>query len=243
MADLIPLVLLHGFPMDRRIWAAQVAGLGDVARVVAVDFRGSGESPDTGPYTIDALADDVHWLIERIGQPCVVGGLSMGGYVALSLAERHPSDLRGLILFDTKATADDAPGKAKRDEMIALAESGGATAVAREMVPKLLSPKASSDVTAAVRAMAKSVSTRAIQHALAAMRDRPDRTAVLPRIVVPTLAVVGADDATTPPAVVDAMRQQIAEAELVVIPDAGHLTPMEQPAAVTEAVRGFLTKP
>jgi pimeloyl-ACP methyl ester carboxylesterase len=240
MADLIPLMLLHGFPMDRRIWDGLVNGLSDVARVVTVDLRGFGEAPDTGPFTIDDLADDIHWLIERIGQPCVVGGLSMGGYVALSLVDRYPSDLRGLILFDTKATADDAAASAKRDEMIDLARTEGAVTVADQMVPRLLSPRADAAVLSAVRAMAEAVPATTITHALAAMRDRPDRSAVLSRIVVPTLAIVGADDLATPPVVVDAMRRQIPGAELVVIPDAGHLTPMEQPTAVTAAVRGFL---
>ena len=243
MPDLIPLVLLHGFPMDRRIWNGLATGLADVARMVPVDLRGFGQSPATGPFTIDDLADDVHHLIDRIGQPCVVGGLSMGGYVALSLAERYPADLRGLILFDTKATADDAAAKVKRDEMIALARTAGPAAVADQMVPKLLSPVASAATVAAVRAMAESLSAAAIEHALLAMRDRPDRSAILRRIAVPTLCVVGEHDQPTPPAVMDAMRRQVPKADpLVVIPAAGHLSPMEQAAAVAEAIRRFIRR-
>jgi len=108
------------------------------------------------------------------------------------------------------------------------------------MMSKLLSPSASPDVVAAVRRMAASVPATAIVRALAAMRDRPDRTSVLARIAVPAVAVVGGDDGPTPPAVVEAMRRQIPGAELVIIPQAGHVTPMESPAAVTEVLRQFL---
>ena len=240
--DRVPLVLLHGFPMDRRLWTAVAVALADVAEVVPLDLRGFGTSADDRPFSIDALADDVHRWVD--GQPCVLGGLSMGGYVALSVADRYPADLAGLVLFDTKATADDAAARAKRDEMIAVARAGGSAAVADAMVPKLLSPAApaaSADASAALRRMATAVPVDTLVHALLAMRDRPDRTAALARITVPTLCVVGADDAATPPAVVEDMRRRIrTAAPLAVIPSAGHVPPLENPAAVTAVVRSFL---
>ncbi len=240
MADRVPLVLLHGFPMDRRIWTAQADALADLAEVVPLDFRGFGTSADDRPFSIDDLADDVHRWVD--GQPCVLGGLSMGGYVALSVADRYPGDLAGLVLFDTKATADDAAARAKRDEMIALAAAGGAGAITAEMEPKLLSAAASDAIRARFRRMANGVPPATLARALAAMRDRPDRTDVLGRIGVPTLCVVGADDAVTPPAVVEALRRQIPGAELAVIDGAGHVPPVENPAAVNAVLRPFLTR-
>jgi pimeloyl-ACP methyl ester carboxylesterase len=240
MADhRIPLVLLHGFPMDGRIWDDQVNGLADVALVTPVDLFNL-RAARAGPFSIDDLADGVHRVVGDADQPCVLGGLSMGGYVALSVADRYPADVRGLVLFDTKATADDAAARRGRDAMIDLARTGGTEAVADAMLPKLLSPRAPSDVVDAMRRIMTSLRPDTIAHALAAMRDRPDRTGVLARIAVPTLAIVGADDGPTPPAVVDAMRRQIRGAELAVIPDAGHVTPIEQPTAVNDALRRFL---
>ena len=236
-----PLVLLHGFPMTTVIWQAMTG-----CPVVPVAFRGFGGVPADGPFTIDDLADDVHRAAGDLnaappGARCVLGGLSMGGYVALSVAERYPDDFSALVLFDTKATADDAAARAKRDEMIELADAGGAAAIAAAMGPKLLAPAAPADVRERFRSMADRIPVQPLMWALAAMRDRPDRTAALGRIAVPTLCVVGADDAATPPAVVEDMRRQIPTAgPLAVIPDAGHVPPLENPAATSAVLRAFL---
>lgn len=234
-----PLVLLHGFPMDGRIWH----GLGDLGAPESLpslsDFTEHYDG-QPGPFTVDDLADAVHAMVGRLGRPCVVGGLSMGGYVALSLADRYPADLAGLVLLDTKATADDAAGRANRDRMIAGVRDGSAD-VASTMAPKLLSPTASGQTRDAFRRMASAVPADTLVHCLAAMRDRPDRSAVLPRITVPTLCVVGEHDQATPPAVVDDMRRQIPTARpLAVIPGAGHIPPLENPAATAAVLRAFL---
>ena len=228
-----PLVLLHGFPMTGDIWR-------DVA--AATDLPGfTLGSPAAPSATIDGMADAVHRTIQTFGRPCVVGGLSMGGYVALSIAERYPDDLAGLVLLDTKATADDAAATAKRDEMIAAAQAGGSAAIARAMRDTLLSPAASPEVRARFDRMAEGIAVQTLIAALSALRDRPGRTAVLGRIKVPTLCVVGADDAATPPAVVEDMRRQIPTARpLAVIPGAGHIPPMENPAATAAVLQSFL---
>src|SRR3954471_5470103 len=124
------LVLLHGFPLDRRMWDAQVEKLSDHYRVVAPDLRGFGQSRRSDPFTIESLADDTHLFLEQLAAtPCVLAGLSMGGYVALAYAKKYPADLRGLILMDTKAESDTPQAKEGRAKMIELARSSGATAV------------------------------------------------------------------------------------------------------------------
>src|SRR5215218_4015337 len=114
-----PLVLLHGFPLDSRIWREQIAALSDRFRVIAPDLRGFGQSKSDDAFTMQSLADDVHALLaDRGALPAILGGLSMGGYVALAYAKKYPSDLRGLALIDTKAEADTPEGKQGRQKMI-----------------------------------------------------------------------------------------------------------------------------
>ena len=239
MASRPPLVLLHGFPMDARIWA----GVGDVGASVTTpslsDFTHQyGRRREA--FTIDDLADAVHEVIGRFGRRCVVGGLSMGGYVALSLAERYPADLAGLVLLDTKATADDAAARANRDRMIDLSRREGAGAIAEEMEPKLLARSTGAEVRQQFRRMANQDASTLIG-CLTAMRDRPDRSAVLGRITVPTLCVVGAHDQATPPAVVEEMRRQVPTARpLAVVGDAGHIPPLENPAVTAGVLREFI---
>ncbi len=106
-----PLVLIHGFPVDARMWAGQLSGLSDRYRVITPDLRGFGGSTSSDPFTMESQADGIHDLLAKLGAlPCILGGLSMGGYIALAFARKNATDLRGLILFDTKAAADDEKG-------------------------------------------------------------------------------------------------------------------------------------
>src|SRR3954471_8710967 len=140
-----PLVLLHGFPLDGRVWGAQRKSLSDRCRVIAPDLRGFGKSaPATSPFTMESLADDVHALLAEIGAlPCVLGGLSMGGYVALAYVKKYPGDLKGLALIDTRAEGDTPEGKEGRGKMIDTARGpAGAKAVADQMMPKMVAAEA-----------------------------------------------------------------------------------------------------
>jgi pimeloyl-ACP methyl ester carboxylesterase len=240
----LPLVLLHAFPLDCRMWSAQVEEFSGRHRVIAPDYRGFGQSRPATPFTIESLADEVHALLESIGAlPCVMGGLSMGGYVSLAYACKYPHDLRGLILADTRAEADTPDGKQNRQKMIELARTSGSKAVADQMEPKLLAPDTREhrpDIVKAMRAMADHNPPEAIEHALAAMRDRPDRIEELSSIAIPTLILVGSADTITPPSVAHAMHERIPRSQFVEIPGAGHLAAMEQPAQVNRAMRNFI---
>jgi pimeloyl-ACP methyl ester carboxylesterase len=238
------LVLLHGFPLDRRVWEAQLADLSRDVRVIAPDLRGFGKSKFAGEFTLEELADDVHALLADIdARPAVIGGLSMGGYVALAHAKKYPTDFRGLVLIDTKAEGDTTEGKQGRDKMIALVREKGSTAVADQMMPKMLAPDADKhrpDVARQLRSIMEACPPLTIAHALAAMRDRPDRVCDLPSIPVPTLIVVGEHDAITPPAQAQAMAKGIPNAQLVTVRGSGHMSPMEQPQQVNDALRKFV---
>ncbi|HEV2295777.1 MAG TPA: alpha/beta fold hydrolase [Tepidisphaeraceae bacterium] len=238
-----PLVLLHGFPLDSRIWREQIAALSDRFRVIAPDLRGFGQSKSADMFTIESLADDVHALLAHIGAlPAVVGGLSMGGYVALAYSKKYPTDLLGLVLIDTKAEGDSPQGKQGREKLIELARSQGAKAVAEQMMPKMLSPGADQSRPQVKRELDQIMNDQpplTIEHALAGMRDRPDLVAHLPSIATPTLVIVGEHDALTPPVGAEKMSQAIPNSTYVLIHGAGHMSPMEQPQQVTDALRKF----
>ena len=237
----MPLVLVHGFPLDQRLWEGQLTGLSRHCRVITPDLPGFGLSGGGESFSIESLADDLHALLQQIGAlPAVLGGLSMGGYVALAYVQKYAADLRGLILLDTRASADASLGKQARNEMIELARQQDSAAVAERMRPGLLSPQVDPQVVARVMEMMTACPSRTLQQASAAMRDRPDYTEALGRIPVPTLVVVGELDALSPPPVAQAMQKAIPGALLAVIARAGHLSPIEQPRQVNRAIEQFL---
>jgi pimeloyl-ACP methyl ester carboxylesterase len=241
-----PLVLLHAFPLSRAMWPSQLAELAHDGRVIAPDLRGfGGTSPFAGPPALEQMADDVAALLDALGvrEPVVLGGLSMGGYVALAFVRRHAARLRGLILADTRAEADSAEGKANRDRLIAFARAHPARDVVEQMLPKLLGEATRTrhpEVVEEVRRIGSAQTAEGIIGALEAMRDRPDSTALLRRVAVPTLVVVGGEDALTPPALAEAMVGALPDARLATVEWAGHLSNLEQPGAFNEAVRSFL---
>ena len=238
------LVLLHGFPLDSRIWEAQLSRLSGRFRVIAPDLRGFGQSQGGAAFTMEALADDVHALAAQLGAaPFVLGGLSMGGYVAHAYAKKYPTDLRGLILIDTKAEGDTPEGKQGRQTMIDLVRASGPKAVAEQMRPKMLAPATATgnaEVLRRLNQIMEACPAETIEYALLAMRDREDHTADLPSLPVPALVIVGEADAITPPSAAEAMQKAIPRCARVVIPDAGHMTPMEQPERVNQAIAEFM---
>ena len=238
------LLLVHGFPLDHRMWVAQLRGLSTQARVIAPDLRGFGRSEVTpGPLTMEQQADDLAALLDHLGiERATVAGLSMGGYIAFAFWRRHHARVRALALLDTRAEPDTPQGRANRDATAAKVREAGVPAVARDMLPRLLAPAHLDDtrLTDPLLAIMESQSAAGAIGALAGLRDRADSRAILPTITVPTLVVVGEQDVLTPPTDAEAMAAGIPNARLVVVPRAGHMSTMENPAAVNAALRGFL---
>lgn len=240
----LPVVLLHAFPLNRMMWEPQIAALFGECRCIAPDLRGFGDSPRSGPYSIDQYADDVVALLDALQiERAVVGGLSMGGYVALALWRRHRKRIRALVLADTRSGADTDEGKQKRGELIALAQSEGSAAVADRQITGLLGKSTREkqpELVDRIRSIMAGESPAGIVGALEAMRDRPDSTPLLAGIDVPTLIVVGDEDVVTPPKEARAMHEAIRGSRLEVIPAAGHLSNLERPAAFNAALSDFV---
>lgn len=241
----IALLLIHGFPLDHRMWAAQLAGLSEQARVIAPDLRGFGRSAAAlaGPLTMDQHADDLAALLDHLGVGrAVVAGLSMGGYVAFAFWRRHRARVQALVLADTRAEGDSPPAQANRDASAAKVRAAGVAAIAGDMLPRLLAPAslANPRLVERLRAMMTDQPAETVIAALGGLRDRADSRPMLPTITAATLVLVGEQDALTPPADAIAMAAGIPAARLVVIPGAGHMSPLENPRAVNAALRRFL---
>lgn len=235
-------VLIHGYPLDHTLWLDQLARLSDLRRVVALDLPGYGLSERvTGrPLTMEDLAEDVAGLIEALEyEQADVVGLSMGGYVALALWEIYPAAIRTLVLANTRAGADSDEGKAGREAQAQSVVSEGRAALAGKLVGALLAP--SHDLTAAarLRTMVEATPVETIVASLRGMAARPDRGGLLPTISVPTLVLSGEEDGLIPPLDSHEMATAIPGSDFLVVPGAGHLTPIERPDAFTEALRGF----
>lgn len=239
------LVLLHAFPLSGRMWEAQLALASHGWHVIAPNVRGvDGQDDDPSANSIDDYAADIIDLLDGLHiDEAVVGGLSMGGYVAFAILRHAPSYVRALILADTRSQADTPEGLDGRRKLLALVGERGADAVADQMIPKLLGETTRTtkpDVVDHVRGLIRSNSTDAIAGGIRALMSRPDSTPQLASIHVPTLIVVGEQDGITPPSAAEEMQARIAGAELVRIPDAGHLSNLEQPTVFNAVLARFL---
>lgn len=236
-----PLVLLHAFPFDRTFWSDVTplfvkAGL----RVVAPDLMGFGQSPGKGPWSIADQAEAVSSLLLSLGlTKATVLGLSMGGYVALALVDRHPEQIKAIVLADTKAAADSPQALEGRAHAIAKVKQEGVPAFAEGMLEKLLSPAASQSLRTYTLSL-MSQPQDGVLAALAALRDRPDRRHELPNIRVPALVLGGEHDVISPPTEGREIAAALPYGSFVQIPRVGHLSNLEAPEKFVSAVLDFL---
>lgn len=239
-----PVLFVHGFPLDRTMWRHLIATLTGWRRI-APDLRGCGLSdvPDDG-YAMREYADDMAALLDVLDVgSAVVCGLSMGGYVAFEMFKRHPGKVRALVLANTRAEADTPEARKNRNELIRLVERGGSEAIVDRLIPKLFAPSSLSampQVVEHVRTMIASSPRRGVVGALQAMRDRDDQTALLPDVDVPALVIAGREDQLIASSRSRALAAAVPGAQFTMIPEAGHLTPMEQPIATSRVIAEFL---
>src|SRR5215213_898002 len=242
-----PVVLIHGYPFNRSLWADQIPALSGNNRIIALDLRGFGESDASPePSTMNRLAADVAALMDHLEIPrATIGGLSMGGYVALAFYKEFASRVRALVLADTRAQADAEEAKQTRAQQADKALSEGMAGIADAMLPKLLTPETVSkhpEIVKRVRDMMLKTKPEGAAAALRGMAEREDQTGLLPKISVPTLILVGAEDAITPVADSEKMHHAIKGSSLVVLDHAGHVSNMERTQEFNQAFLRFLSQ-
>jgi pimeloyl-ACP methyl ester carboxylesterase len=233
-----PVVLLHAFPLSAAMWRPQLDRVPDGWRFIAPDYL----SPSA--VTMDDYADDVLALMDGLEiDSAAIGGLSMGGYVTFAMFRKAPARFTGMILADTRSQADSPQAREGRVRLREVLAKDGLQGVAGQMLPKLLSEAARRGETAAARdarAMIEAAAPDAIDAAIGALMARPDSTPALPAISCATLVIVGDQDEITPVAEAEAMQRAMPRSTLCVIPDAGHLSSLEQPEAFSRALGDFL---
>jgi pimeloyl-ACP methyl ester carboxylesterase len=237
----------HGLLFDTRLFEAQVAALRGRYRCVAWDHRGQGRSADDprGAIDIETVTADAAALIETLDlAPVHFVGLSMGGFVGLRLAARRPELLRSLVLMDTSADPEPRANVPRYRLLNFVARFLGLGVVASRVLPILFARSFLSDRANSARVAEQRrrlvANRRSIWRAVNGVIERAGVAHELGRIRLPTLVMVGDEDVATVPAKAEALRDGIAGATLLRIPRAGHSAPVENPEAVTAALRGFL---
>jgi pimeloyl-ACP methyl ester carboxylesterase len=241
-----PVLLVHGFPLSHAMWHHQIETLKRDFRVIAPDLRGFGASSVTeGTVAMEQFADDLNALLDKlqVSEKIVLCGLSMGGYIAFEFWRKYRQRVRGLVLCDTKAEADTDEAAQARRTMADKVLKEGAAVVADAMIPKLfakITAETRPGVVEGVRQTILNTSPQGIAAAQRGMAERRDSSALLSTVNVPTLVIVGKEDQIT---TVEQMRKIAAATRVsgpAEVPEAGHLSPLENPTAVNAELMAYL---
>ncbi|HYA53217.1 MAG TPA: alpha/beta fold hydrolase [Streptosporangiaceae bacterium] len=239
----VPLVLLHAFPLDRAMWRDAAEALAGLVPTVLVDLPGLGDSPlPDGPTdpSLDEAADGVAGVLDRLGHDrAVLGGVSMGGYVAMAFARRHPERLAGLALLDTMAGPDTRAAAAGRERVAAAVTGPAGTRALLPLLDLLVGSTTRlrrAEVLRRVRESLLAARPEGVAWSERAMAARPDSAATLSALTVPVAVVVGEEDTLTGPEHARAMQLLLSDAVLTIVPGAGHLAPLERPDEVARAL-------
>ncbi len=240
-------VFVHAFPLNQKMWEGQVKALRDKFSILTYDLRGFGKSEvGDGQYMFENHVDDfIELLLSLKIEKVIACGLSMGGYVLLRAYEKNPSFFHALILCDTRAESDGNEAKLRRNQMLHILKFHGKEKFIDEFVKTALSQKTferNYEVVEFVKKLIYENDEKGIAGNLISLSTRTDTTSVLEKIDVPTLIIVGEDDALTPPALAREINLKIKESELVVIPNAGHLSNLENAEEFNRAILNFLQK-
>lgn len=237
------LFLIHGFPLDYRMWVHQIEPLSNHFQVIAPELRGFGGSTVDSDYTLADLADDIEQVRTHLSnnQTIRLVGLSMGGYVCFEYWKKYSQHLHSLVLANTKPSADDDTARQARLAMADKALKEGAWPAVAPMIDRLIPPTAKGTaVESQMREMMQSASPQAVAAAQRAMAQRTDFTAQLPGIKLKTLVITGELDPIAPPAATKIWAGQIPDAKCVVFSGVGHMTPLESPQQFNEELTSFL---
>ncbi|WP_369170771.1 alpha/beta fold hydrolase [Streptomyces sp. R28] len=242
--SLTPLVLVHGHPFDRTMWTPQIETFSAGRRVVAPDLRGYGASPVVPGITpLAAFAEDIETLLDDLKvDTFVLAGLSMGGQIVMECYDRFPGRIRGLVLADTFPAPETPEGKQARHAMADRLLREGMRGYADEVLEKMVAPYADAEVKAHVHRMMTATPPEGAAAALRGRAERPDYRALLTRVGVPALVVVGADDAYTPVSDAQAMHAALPDSTLRVIEGAAHMPNLERAGEFNEALGEFLAR-
>jgi pimeloyl-ACP methyl ester carboxylesterase len=229
-----PLVLLHGYPFDHTMWEKVVAKFEADRRFLAPDLRGFGVEPGSTEPSLELMADDV---AQQLSGEAVVVGFSMGGYVALALAEKHPELVAGLALINSQAAADTEEARQGRRAMIETVRKEGVRAATDAAIPKLFANPREELSRYALNG-AERAGVAGITWALEAMARRPDRTQVLRQLGKPILILHSTGDKFIPVTRARELATSL-KAKYIEIEGTGHCTPLEAPDKAAVAIKDF----
>lgn len=236
----LPVVFVHGFPLDRTIWSPLVPLLKDHARLILPDLRGFGKTAmpeDAEPYSMRTLADDLLALADRLGlEKVVLVGHSMGGYISLAFAHAYPQRLAGLGLLSTQAAADTPEKRQGRMKTADAVRRKGVARALEGMAEKLTT---NPDLVEPIDALINRQNPAAVIAALKAMAERRDSTENLANISVPAVVITGTQDAIIPLERSQELNQLLVWSWLVEVPGGGHMSMMEYPEQVADALHRF----
>ena len=244
----MPVLLIHGFPLNRSMWKPQVAALAAADyRVITPDMRGFGETPAGEAATtgdMDTLADDLVALLDHLHiEQAVIGGMSMGGYVLLNLLARHRDRIKAACFLVTRANSDDEGGRAKRNHLIAEVEAGRPTAVADAFIQVLFAEETSErnpELVAEVYRWLAATDPAGLLLGLRSIRDRVDSTSLLSELILPALVIGAMQDRTLPMENSRELAAAIPGASLDLIDQAGHMANLERPDEFNQSLLNFL---
>lgn len=237
-----PVILIHPFPTDLNLWQPQREGLKSHFRVITLDLLGFGKSPsvDGKAITMTEYADEVKQLLDQLHiDKAVVGGESMGGYVALAFLEKYPDRVSGLVLSDTQSISDTEEAKKKREASAVDVLTNGTAGLIKDFLPKALSPTASDAMREYLKSIFESQSRFAVASGLRGMAMRKDLSQVLKETNLPVLIISGNDDVVISPLQSEAMHRLAKNSKLVKIANAGHLSSLEKPDEWNKAVSEY----
>ena len=243
--ELLPLVLIHGYPLDHTMWFGVIASLGAGVRTIAPDLRGFGKSETAleGEPAIEAYARDILRQLEESNIPrAVIAGMSMGGYVALALAEMAREKIAGLALVNSQCFADTEEARKARRELIQKVREGGPSVAAQAAIPKMFAAARTSDpdFQRFVISGAEAAGVDGIAWALEAMARRPDRSHILTDAFYPTVVLHSDEDQFIPVEKARKMAELNPQTHFVSVKKAGHAAAIEAPDEVADKLRKFL---